>query len=273
MTGTIRVLIFIGSIAGSIGLVIFLQWLGVIPSRYPLVYFDDKGILLKRRRGLTKLLTWSEITSIFPFGFVRRSIHDHHYHNFCFELIDGRCIGFYVVDKNVSEVLENLQDSFLENLKKAGRNIESYDFSHPKRWVKSKKRYLILHTVMSVCAIILSTIIGIISFKGLGPYLFPFPFVFILTILLTKEWLLNRSHRCLISLKFNNKGQLFWQDEFGQTQTRMLSNIKSFELDKIKGYLEFSDGTRLTDLEKLRYWPLLREYLLSKLEPSEKTSD
>jgi len=33
----------------------------------------------------------------------------------------------------------------------------------------------------------------------------------------------------------------------------------------------FEDSTKLQHLERVSYWPILREYLLSKLQPSEKT--
>jgi hypothetical protein len=34
--------------------------------------------------------------------------------------------------------------------------------------------------------------------------------------------------------------------------------------------VKFEDGSKLVGLEKLSYWPILREYLLAKLEPKEK---
>ena len=38
-------------------------------------------------------------------------------------------------------------------------------------------------------------------------------------------------------------------------------------------HLILSDGTRLFHLERVSYWPILREYLLSKLKPTEKNDE
>jgi len=247
----------------SIVLVIYLQWLGVIPSRYPLTRFDDKEILLERRKGVNKLLSWDDITAIFPFGFTTRDIC--YFHNFCFELKNGEDVGFCVVDKNVSDMLTRLQDTFLDNLKGACKDAKDYDYAHPKKWIETKNKYFRLHIMLFGIAVIAITVVGIISFEGWGPYLFPIPFVFVFMALILKEWLLRCRRKCLVSLRINEDG-LTWKDEFGRSQTKTLSEVKNYYLNKTKAYLEFFDGTKLMDLEKLRYWPLLREHLLSKLE-------
>lgn len=291
---TITIIIFI--IVGIVAITIFLQWFGVIPSRYPLKHFDEKEIILERRQGLTKQFTWSDVTAIF-LNFCRFDMNC--YSNFFFELADGKNVGFVIIGKAVlnipdvdgiskklynfffesfteknkhqyvASVLENLYDVFLDNLNNKKLNVEALDFSHPDTWIKSKHRSLMTTCVLSAVGVLVMIYVGL-NFEGWGPYLFPLPFVIIFVIIVLREWLLNRRQKCLLSLKVS-EDQLVWQDEFGRSETESLSEVKSFELDKIKGYLEFSNGTKLRDLEKLRYWPILREYLLSKLGPSEKT--
>lgn len=292
MTGTIIILILVAIVTT----IVFLQWLGVIASRYPLKYFDKEKIVLERRQGLTKQFTWCDITAIF-LNFCRFNMNN--YSNFFFELADGTNVGFVIIEKvpntsdvdtipkklynfffenftekrkhkYVASVLESLYDIFLESLNNKKLNVEKVDFSHPTRWIKSKERFFKMHCILFAFGILAMIYVGS-NFRGWGPYLFPLPFLFLFVIVALREWRLNRLQKCLQSLKVG-ENQLIWKDEFGKSETKSFSEVRSFGLDKIKGFLEFSDGTKLRDLEKLRYWPLLRQHLLSKLEPSGKTS-
>jgi len=58
----------------------------------------------------------------------------------------------------------------------------------------------------------------------------------------------------------------------GRTREFSISEIEKcfFKPTAKNAYVIFSDGTRLVHLERISYWPILREYLLSKLEPSAK---
>jgi len=282
-----------------VAIAVFLQWLGIIPSRYPLTHFDEKEVILKRRRSLTKRFLWKDIAAIFPFSFCRSDMQ--YCRNFAFELTDGESVGFVILRKGlltardalsepkkfykiflesfierkkhefVAGVLEQLYKIFLESLNDKKIDVKKVDFSHPTRWVKSKYRFFKMHCIFFAFGVLAMIYVGS-NFKGWGPYLFPLPFLFLFSIIILVEWLINHSHQCLLSLKVH-EDKLTWRDEFGRADTKSLSEVKSFKLDKIKGCLEFSDGAKLRDLEKLRYWPILREYLLSKLEPKEKNDN
>lgn len=286
-------IIFILVLVSVIVTIAFLGWLGIIPSRLPLKRFDEKEIILERRQGLTKQLRWDDITAISP-AFSRSDMN--YCTNFFFELTDGTNVGFVIIEKSVPNIpdvdsipkklynflcgiftekkkrkyvgskLQKLYDVFLENLKSKQMDVQKVDFSHPTRWIKSKQSFFKMHCILFAFGVLAMGYVGS-NFVGWGPYLFPLPFLFLFAIIVIREWLLNRRRKCLLSLKVN-EDRLVWKDEFGRSETKSLSDVKSFELNKIKGYLEFSDGTKLRDLEKLRYWPLLREYLLSKLGSS-----
>lgn len=288
-------IIFILVLVSVIVTIAFLGWLGIIPSRFPLKRFDEKEIILERRQGLTKQLRWDNITAISP-AFSRFDMN--YCTNFFFELTDGTNVGFVIIEKSVPNIpdvdsipkklynflrgifteknerkyvgstLQKLYDVFLENLKSKQMDVQKVDFSHPTRWIKSKQSFFKMHCILFALCVLATGYLGR-NLVGWGPYLFPLPFLIIFVIIVLREWLLNRGRKCLLSAKVS-ENQLTCKDEDGQSQTKNLSQVKSFKLDKIKGYLEFSDGTKLLDLEKLRYWPILREYLLSELEPPEK---
>jgi len=258
MAWIIIIIIGLGVLAAVI---VVLQHFGIIASRYPLKHFDKKEIILERRQGLTKQFTWEDVAAIFPFSFCRFDMR--HYHNFAFGIANGENVGFVIVQKDVASLLEKLYDVFLENLNSKEMDVEKVDFSHPTHWIKSKQRFFKMHCILSAFGVLAMGYLGR-NFVGWSPYLFPLPFLFLFAIIVIREWLLNRHQKCLLSLKIS-ENQLLWKDEFGRSGTKSLSEVKSFKLDKIKGSLEFSDRTKLIDLEKLYYWPLLREYLLSKL--------
>ena len=61
----------------------------------------------------------------------------------------------------------------------------------------------------------------------------------------------------------------------GTNATLDLFRVKKHNLSKhrYKGTIVFQDGTKLINLERASYWPVLREYLLSRLEPLEEDKD
>jgi len=79
------------------------------------------------------------------------------------------------------------------------------------------------------------------------------------------QWFSIRSRKSLLSLKVLHN-QLVFEDDSHNQYTKSLSQIKTYKLKKCEGILKFDDNIKIVDLEKLYHWPLLREYLLSKLE-------
>ncbi len=246
----------------SVAMIVFLQWLGIIPSRYPLTYFDGEKIVLRRRKGLTKTISWDKIAAIFPCRFVSHDMEK--YHGFSFECNDGEKINFSI-PRNVPEVLNSLYEMFLDKLRKADKEIAVYDFAHPKSWIQAKYNNYRITTLISGISLATIAAIGFLSFRGAGPYLFPIPFLILFILVLIKERRVIYRRQGLISLKVVDD-QLVWQNDLRQSEKRNFSEIKKFTLGKNKGCIEFSDGRKLNDLEKVCYWPVLREYLVSKLE-------
>lgn len=59
----------------------------------------------------------------------------------------------------------------------------------------------------------------------------------------------------------------------GHTRDFLFTDIRYYRLDTTDAYIKFDDGTKLLHLEFTSYWPILREYLLSKLEPTHKNEN
>ncbi len=271
-------------------ILVCLKWKGIIPSSYKLTYFDDKEIILKSW-SLQERILWVDVTAIFAnFSFKARN----HCTNFIFELTESGYITFFVEpnyshDKNVNNIgikkylcylkesflhqqklrskvktLEKLYDCFLKNLRKKV-DITNVEFSHPPRWIKSKRRLSKMRYIGFPSGALLMVLIGL-ELKGYGPYIFSLPFVFWVVISTISTWLYNRKNKGLLSLKVSD-ANITWQDQYHYSGTRNISDIISFNLEKTEGSIQFLGGRKLTNLEELRYWPILREYLLSKLEP------
>ena len=61
----------------------------------------------------------------------------------------------------------------------------------------------------------------------------------------------------------------------GHSREFSIDEIKEyfFELKAKNAHIVLSDGITLQHLERVSYWPILRKYLLPKLEPSAETDD
>lgn len=274
--------------------IVYLQNRGVLPKDHQLMDFDDTRINLQKTKFLRRELLWDDIIAIFP-DFSHKPMK--YWTHFVFELANGENMGFqiqttypYIVGEDytlarklfsaVKESLTNekkysyvenligiLHDRFLQNLKKRKLNIDELTFSHPTRWIRSKHRSFRVTYITSALGVLAMIYFGR-DFEGWGPYLFPLPFIFFSIVIILIRGLVIRQHKGLLSLKIS-EDHLIWKDEFGKSETRAISDIVHWELGKTKAALAFSDGAKLNDLEKLRYWPLLREHLLSRLEPRE----
>jgi len=257
-----------------------MQHKGILPYCYKLLRFDKQKILLQLRKKET-YIKWSDIQAIYPSSFSCRNMGKHYV--FELELASSKTYALSVFPKNPASLLENFYDVFVENLRVRTNDVQKVDFCHPTHWIRSKNRgfwgtviaggFIALpFLIIAGVSMIYSTkhLEGLESkFVALALILF-FPIVY--TIIVIKMRIKVHLHKCLLSLKITGN-QLTWKDEYGQSGIKSLSDVMTFELDKLKGQLEFSDDTKLTDLEKLRYWPILREHLLSKLEPLEKNED
>lgn len=191
----------------NIAAIVFLQWMGIIPSRFPLFHYDSEKIILKRRKGLQRQVSWQEIKAITTCYPVKSRMED--YHNFTFSLENGRRINF-VIATDVKETLGKLYDNFLSSLMRRHYDIEKINFSFPGYWLR------------------------------------------------------KRTSISLLKVHDNSIGWSIHSKEY----SKAFSEVVNCTMDKTRGIMVFADGVRLDCLENISYWPLLREYLISKLESS-----
>lgn len=270
--------LLVGLWACILGVICGALWLlrrkGVIPYCYRVTDFSEEAISLSVGKK-EHLIKWTDVEAVYPYSFSRA--HVQKLSIFELELVDGDTCMLGVFPKNVSSLLVRFYDAFLKSLSMRMEDIRQIEFSHPTHWIRNKKRAFSKQFMGTgfFALVWLGLWIPLIIYARervvhiwVAYLLALYPIIICIGILVY-EWLQAHRHKCLLSLRVLD-GQLRWQDDFGRPEVRALSEVKSFKLDKLQGFLGFSDGTTLRDLEKLRYWPILREYLLSKLEPIEK---
>lgn len=251
--------------------ILVLRRLGLIPECYKLVECDREAIHLKNARK-TRIIRWREISAICSYSLSTRSKR-HISGPIELELKSGEACTLGWLSDNIAFSLRRFYDVFLENLKSNVDDISQLKFSHPLSWISFKKKTL---RQSRTCFVLLGLLwvglwIGIVIYTDgvvLGiwaSYFFALLIPTLSLFALFRLRRLEREHKGLLSLEVNAHG-LSFQDEFGECEKRAISDVIDWDLDKTRGALTFSDGTKLNDLEKVRYWPLLREYLLSNLQ-------
>jgi len=162
------------------------------------------------------------------------------------------------------------------------RQINSFEYS---QWCRQKELQLTLQNF------ILGFGVGL-CFMGLGIYIF-----------LTEDWrnwkefesyfapvggilfglfalwfgiynLLKRIRKKITTMSFDADDIQVLYDN-GSVDIFNIRNIKKYLLENPRniGTLIFENGTKLQHLDRMSYWPVLRERLLSRLEPSEENKD
>lgn len=251
--------------------------LGLIPECYKLVDYSREQVCLKSGRE-KRVIKWSEIVSISSYSLSSRSKRKIN-SPIELELKSGEAYTLGWLSGDTASLLGRLYNIFLENLKSHIDNIKELKFSHPSSWVSFKNRAVrqlrVWFVVIGLLWLAFWTVIVVYS-DGVAlsfgrTYLFASLVPILCLIVFLRAHRLDREHKVLLSLEVDGD-TLSFQDESGKSQTRVISDVIDWNLDKTKGALVFFDGTKLNDLEKLRYWPVLREYLLSKLRATEKTS-
>lgn len=254
--------------------ILLLRRLGFIPECYKLVDYNRENICL-RSRGKKRVIKWREINSICSYslssGSKRKTSGPIE-----LELKNGEAYTLGWLSGDITSLRGRFYDIFLENLKLEVDDIKQLKFSHPPSWIRFKNKAFRQSRVWFVLFGLLwvALWIGIVIYShgavlGIArTYFFALFIPILCLIVFFRARRLGREHKGLLSLEVNGD-DLSFEAEFGKLQTRCISDVIDWDLDKTKGVLVFSDDTKLNDLEKLRYWPILREYLLSKLEPSE----
>jgi hypothetical protein len=105
---------------------------------------------------------------------------------------------------------------------------------------------------------------------NVAPILFIIPGLILTACLVSLYHLRKRTkfHKiCVI----NNRLRVNFID--GSIKDLGFENIKryAFDINAYSSFIVFGDNTKLAHLERVSYWPILREYLLSNLEASEGT--
>jgi len=273
----IGVLFFVSAMGLVFISIILLRRLGYIPEVYKLIDYNRENIYLESRCK-KRIITWREISSICSYSLsnCRKRIHGP------IELIlrngETYTLGYMKVETN--SLLERLYDLFSSNLKEEIEDINEIEFSHPLSWRLFKnnsfRRFRIWCLLTGLVWFLLLSVFFIYNEQVVSSFVLTSFFVLFIPILslimFFRSLRLDRKHKGVLSLKVTNDN-LNILDEYDNLGSRKICDIRSFKLGKTQGALEFIDGTRILDLEKLSYWPILREYLLPKVELSEKTSD
>jgi hypothetical protein len=251
-------------------ILVILLGLHIYRNSYKLVDYDNQSLLLKRRKE-RRVIKWTEVDS-----FYCSSVKGKYPGPICLVLNNGEIYNIVSIRGDVPVILDKLYDLFLYNLRDHN-NIKKIEFPHPLSWIKYKNLDSIeafIGTVVIVFLIVSLLIAVYIKAKNKNIVIWPFsvPMILIIVMLISlflREYFLKQKRKGIVSLKIDQSGFTF-QLEHGSRQIKTLSEIVRYKLDKTNGSITFSDGTKLMDIEKLRYWPILREYLLSKLEQPER---
>lgn len=274
-----------------IGVTAYIRWGGVIKTNATLAYFDSAQIVLRLKNGLYRRILWEDVIAIFT-SFSQKPMK--YWHSFAFELSKGEYVGFRIEqvesfsDANecdsfrkrirsllydigerrkrahVEDALERLYDCFAENLRRREINIETFTFSHPTAWIKGRNRSLNTTYGFYGLSFLFMTVIGR-DLSGWGPIYFSGLFAILAFAGVSITSFLARHRKGLVSLRVQGN-EFMWLDEHGQSGTANTTELRAYCLHKTMSFVEFRDRTTLRELEKLRYWPLLREYLIERIE-------
>ena len=283
MTMWLQIALFIVLIGASFiivsgivfGLFLAFRWLGVIRDCYTLSSFD-KDRLKVRLKDAEVELKWNQMKAVYPAWFTTRRTKERRF--FALEQTSGMAFTLCIQQANVGQLLGELYDAWSANLADRRAKVEGINFSHAHKWLETKWISQRIGPVMVILFALSLTLI--FAAKGLfreqyiarlwPVYVALFSIVALLFVGLSiYSIFVSRRHAGIVSLGVTGD-RLFWTDEYGRFNDRRIGDVRCFSLRKTEGELKFSDGRKLRDLDKLRYWPVLREYLLSKLEPSEK---
>lgn len=242
-------LIFI--ITGMIFLAIG-TFFAIIKARYQFVGMDRKRIKLKRPREL-KEIPWTKIDIIYnPTSQKNTS----RFLTVC--TTDRVEYDFTIAGKDFEKILSQIYDRLLSSFSERGLNLENTTFQHTHRWKTRKTKILI---TMSISLLLLLVVFLVkIYQKGVSvsePTLLIVSSLFLVGII----YLFLEKRKIIIeSFNIYNKN-IHFKTASGLDLNYNLSQIKSSSIKNYKGILKFEDGTTLSDLEKMYYWPLLCEHL------------
>jgi hypothetical protein len=232
-----------------------------------IIHVAEKGVIFKRIRA-ERIYEWERITHIFRW---RR-----------WNLLTVITAEGTVATGNVypdehfrkaSEKITHIWDVWKGQIVE-GENIRTFEYP---AWCRDEEARLTLHNAFTGigAGIILSFLLARLfledswknwtTFKDAlmpvgGVLLAMYAFIFGLKNLI--EHFKNKPVELIIE---NSDIQVLYSS--GDAATLKIGDIQKHELEDVRslGVLVFKDGTKLKRLDRFSYWPILRDYLLSKL--------
>ena len=227
--------------------------------------FDSNGITLEIKR-IKHHISWDDVkhlhaaTSRIRKG-IRAPIE-------CI-LNDGSHYRIRFLKQDTESVLLQLYPFFEANLRKQKTNIHDVMFIFPISWVNEKRnsfKFGIFMWTLGIlfCLMFLAyALINFVEFRIWLIYLqFAIPVIMFGSAIFYSHFRYRRLINATSMLVENHSLQFF---KNSSQHKYSLSDVKHHKLTKTEGRIVFSDNKEICDLEKVSYWPILREYLLSKL--------
>lgn len=230
----------------------------LVKGEYIFEDMTSEYIRLKRFKEI-KSIDWKNIKAVYK----RTSGNCQDIRYLTLTNVDEECYNFLIRQKDPQHIAENITDIFQSKLKEMGMQAENIEFSYAENWLKRRKKMLrILPITLALLLLISAFRFFQVGFLISDP---TFPIIGLLLITgvfyvfkLTKE-------KIAISIRVSSES-LKVENEHHKTEIRNIDNFLKYRLDRFSGFIEFRDGLCLRDLDKLYYWPLLREYLQVKLK-------
>ncbi len=220
------------------------------------------------------LFKWSKISNIFPWRHfnVLTVIDDT-------EIIEGRVFG----DRKHGNSWKKMDYIFKIWGEKIEESMEEVYFKYPS-WCREKE---VIFRRENVCwgfgggLVILIMVLAAMRSENWWPLQFgddwPIAMAFLFAIygfiLGGVNWI-KLKQKNISQIEIGDSGlNVIYED--GNEKQFYFTQVKKYYLGKrrYKGKMIFEDSSELEHLERLSYWPVLRERLLSRLEPSEEDKD
>lgn len=212
---------------------------------------------------------WEEITNIF--NWLRASV-------LCIIDIHGNVNCGNIGPSSFRTYEEDIMYIWQEWFKNTPSKDKITSFKYPHWCLKKEKGLAIRNTFEGICGGIVGWGLGILClalniidslkawvllvFVGIAGLLF-----FIWSLVNFKKYMEKIFHH--ISVAANTINVIY---EDGTTCSYNIPSVRKVKLQNPAniGTIIFENGTKIKHLDRVSYWPILREYLLSKLEPVEK---
>jgi len=233
-----------------------------------IINITDDGLMYRTTKSST-FYPWEKITNIFTW----RKFN-------VLTIIDENLnisSGFIFADRKHGRPLEKIDyisKTWEEKIKQNQKNVY---FEYPD-WCSEKERQLYLENIfwgLAGGALIIA--VGFAAFveEGSGPFSIKDDWPIIAGFLVGSYGLvlglanlIERRHKKISEiLPGENHLDVIYED--GSQKRFDLESVRKHNLMKrrYKGTIVFEGGLKLEHLERISYWPILREYLLSRLEP------